>query len=243
MPILLLDIGNTRSKAAIAELKTFTPIKNIDQFSAKQWQLMVLKHRLSHYFAGNVNTDEHPTLRIVSKLLKPISFSGSLKLPFVNRYRQKSLGQDRIAIAAAVSDLYPHKNVLVISCGTCITYDILNKDNEYLGGAISPGLQMRFYALHDYTARLPLVTHPMLPPMTGDTTNRSIQSGVIWGIVGEMNYRISEYRKKYKNIIVILSGGDARFFEPLLNSKIFTHENLVLHGLHSILKLNYPKLA
>jgi type III pantothenate kinase len=244
MPALLFDIGNTRTKVALLASNKLTLLyngtHNIQENKIDTW---IKRHKPDVLFISNVNKLKLPFIKYAAVHIKTVKWGKQLSMPYQNKYTGKTLGQDRMAMAAAAMALFPGENVLVISCGTCITYDFVNHKKEYLGGAISPGMQMRFKALHEMTARLPLIKNYSVGNILGNSTQESIQSGVMNGIVGEINYAIQHYRKIYGNIKIILSGGDARYFEPHLNYKIFATENLVLQGLQRILKHNYPTLV
>ena len=150
----------------------------------------------------------------------------------------KTLGVDRIALASAAIQKYPKKNVLVIDAGTCITFDFISKDKEYLGGAISPGIQMRYKALHNFTAKLPLLDSGELTSFIGFDTESSIHSGVLNGVCNELDGVINQYSKKFRDLTVVLTGGDTNFLAKQLKSVIFAHPNFVLEGLHTILNYN-----
>nr|WP_302180099.1 type III pantothenate kinase [Chryseosolibacter indicus] len=163
----------------------------------------------------------------------------TLPLPLTNLYKTPAtLGVDRIAGVAGGKQLFPFNNCLVIDAGTCITFDFIDKDGNYRGGAISPGLRMRFQAVHTFTARLPLISPIETPELIGDSTETCIQSGVINGLVAELDGIIEQYRMKFGDLQVILCGGDARFFENKLKASIFASPDLVLVGLNSILIYN-----
>ena len=123
----------------------------------------------------------------------------------------------------------------MIDAGTCITYDFITKQCEYLGGAISLGIQMRYKALHEFTAKLPLLEPNELQNFIGVDTNTSIHSGVINGVSNEIDGIIKQYQKKYQELTVVLTGGDTYFLSKQLKSVIFAHPNFVLEGLHTIL--------
>src|SRR5690606_6792967 len=143
-----------------------------------------------------------------------------------------TLGKDRLAGAVAGAHLYPGKNVLIIDAGTAITYDMVHSMNQYVGGSISPGINMRFKALHTFTKRLPLYEPTMYDKLTGTDTYQSIMSGVMVGARAEMDGIINEYEQKYQSLITILTGGDAIYFDKKLKSNIFATSNLVLSGLN-----------
>jgi type III pantothenate kinase len=163
-------------------------------------------------------------------------------VPIVNRYQSpETLGKDRLAVVVAAAGLYPAKSCLVIDAGTCITYDIIDQDKNYFGGSISPGMQLRFKALNTFTSRLPLVPHGNFEGLTGTTTGESIQSGVINGIVAEIDGIIDQYKVNFPGLMILVTGGDMNFFAKKLKSNIFAVPNLVLIGLNEILKYNFEK--
>ena len=168
-----------------------------------------------------------------------VELNSKTTIPFVNLYATPhTLGLDRIALVAASVKQFPYSNTLIIDAGTCITYDFVNANNEYLGGAISPGISMRYRALHNLTANLPLLNKEVPKSLTGDSTANSIHSGVVNGVLNEIDGNIETYRKKYSNLTVILTGGDANFLSEQLKSSIFANSNILLEGLNYILQIN-----
>ena len=145
---------------------------------------------------------------------------------------------DRIAGIVGAYSVFPGENVLVIDAGTAITYDLLNRKGDYLGGNISPGLNMRYKALHFYTGKLPLLQSAEDPPFIGEDTNSAIHAGVQNGLVMEMQAYINRLEEEYKNIKIILTGGDANFFDRKLKNPIFVFSNLLSIGLNFILNYN-----
>ena len=133
---------------------------------------------------------------------------------------------------------YPDKNVLIIDAGTCVTYDFITAKNEYLGGAISPGIRMRYNSLHNLTANLPLLETKSPQNLIGNSTPESIHSGIINGILKELDGIVKEYEKKYQDLTVILTGGDTKFLSKQLKSSIFANSNFLLEGLNFILQFN-----
>jgi len=161
-------------------------------------------------------------------------------IPLINRYRTPdTLGYDRIAAAVGAYTIYPEKNVLVIDAGTAITYDLVTGGGEYMGGNISPGMAIRFKSLNKYTNRLPLL-EPSIeePPLLGSSTKEAIQSGVINGILFELDGFIGDVSRLHPELKVVLTGGDAKYFEGKLKSSIFVDLNLNLIGLNRILEHN-----
>ncbi|RKF04413.1 type III pantothenate kinase [Tenacibaculum lutimaris] len=237
---LIIDVGNTRVKVAVNEIDT---IKEVFVFEKEkiitELKKIVSKFSVSNAIVSSVASFTEKEQQEITTLLKPIFLTSDTKVPFVNKYKTpKTLGVDRIALASAAVKMYPNKNVLVLDAGTCITYDFVTKKGEYLGGAISPGIQMRYKALHEFTAKLPLLEPSKLESFIGVDTNTSIHSGVINGISKEIDGIIKQYQKKYSDLTVVLTGGDTYFLSKQLKSVIFAHPNFVLEGLHTILTHN-----
>jgi type III pantothenate kinase len=160
-------------------------------------------------------------------------------LPIRNSYQSpETLGRDRIAAAVAGYFLFAGRDVLVINTGTAITYDLINSAGEYLGGSISPGMNMRFRALHTFSGKLPLITYSAQSDLTGKDTTGSILSGVIHGITAEVEGVAERYREQYPDLKIVFSGGDMEYFVNRLKISIFAFPNIVIYGLHKILQFN-----
>jgi pantothenate kinase, type III len=163
-------------------------------------------------------------------------------LPIANLYETpETLGKDRIAAAVGANELFPDQNVLVIDAGTAITYDFVSAENQYLGGNISPGLQMRFKALNQFTDKLPLVDSSAYFSEIGKNTKEAIRGGVQNGILFEIEKTIELFSGKYEDLQVILTGGDAAFLSQLIDADVLVHLNLTLIGLNRILEFNSAK--
>lgn len=166
-------------------------------------------------------------------------------LPIINAYKTpETLGNDRIANAVSAFTAFPNQNTLTIDLGTCIKFDFINANNEYLGGSISPGLKMRFNALHTLTDNLPLIDDVEINQLIGTDTTSSIQVGVCQGMIGEITNMIRQYEKKYDKLNIILTGGDLRWFldiEMSQKNSIFADEFHTLKGLNTILDYNVQK--
>ena len=154
--------------------------------------------------------------------------------------KPETIGADRLALTAAAVYYYPTYNNLVIGMGSCITYNFINKYHEFIGGAISPGLEMRLKALNYYTAKLPLIKPDSNVPLIGYDTNTNILSGVVLGMAKEMDGFIEAYREKYRNINVLLTGGDIVYLASHLKNKIFADPDLIFKGLYAISEVNNP---
>jgi type III pantothenate kinase len=234
---IIVDYGNSSAKVGI-----FDQDRLERQFSFSTAE--ELKHFLENYSAENIiissvarNAEEIATWPTHVK--RKIILNSKLPLPITIKYATpETLGVDRIAGICGAHQKFPGEPCLVIDAGTCITYDFINHNREFLGGAISPGMMMRFQAVHTFTSKLPLVNRPEKVVLIGDSTETCIQSGVINGIVEELNGTITRYQTEFDGLRVILCGGDARFFENKLKGPIFAVPELVLSGLNSILNYN-----
>ncbi|MEI8059819.1 MAG: type III pantothenate kinase [Ferruginibacter sp.] len=152
--------------------------------------------------------------------------------------KPETIGADRLALSAAAVHYYPGKNNLVIGMGSCITYNFINQYHQFMGGSISPGMEMRFKALQVFTAKLPLVETAWNFPIIGYDTKTNIQSGVIAGIAYEMDGFIDEYASKYSNFNVVLTGGDSGYFARRLKNRIFADSNFLFKGLYALSETN-----
>ena len=240
---LCFDFGNTRLKCAVfagKELKEVLVLENdapdtvtaiLDQY---QPQKAILSSVIKH----------HPDLE--SLLTERTNFhklGHTSKLPFTTPVgKPETIGADRLAICAAAVDLFPNQHNLAIGLGTCITYNYINKSHEFLGGSISPGMTMRFKAMHEQTALLPLVEPDHHFPLIGFDTKTNLQSGVIMGMAKEIDGIIDAYALKFNNFNVLLTGGDMAFFVPHLKNRIFADPYLIFKGLYAICEHNTTQI-
>jgi type III pantothenate kinase len=231
---LVIDEGNTRIKVArfnrneLLEVRVF---KSREDVLAWVSTLPIEALILSTVQATVWDMNKLETIPFILEL------NTSTPLPIQIPY--STMGTDRIASACGASVLYPSNTCLVFDTGTCLTHSILTSEKKLLGGSISPGLQMRFKALHHFTGRLPLIDKSQdLPETTGKNTPEAIQSGVILGMVAEISYIIQHYHTKHPDLIVLMTGGDATYFEKTLKEPIFVLPELTLIGLNSILQHN-----
>jgi type III pantothenate kinase len=148
--------------------------------------------------------------------------------------KAETIGADRLALCAAAVHLFPKSNNLIIGLGTCITYNFINRQHQFLGGAISPGLEMRFKSMHAHTALLPLVKMDWNFPLIGYDTKTNLLSGVAMGIAKELDGTIEAYNEKFEHLNVLLTGGDTLHFAPLLKKQIFADPHLIFKGLYAI---------
>jgi len=200
--------------------------------------------------------DEHPQLnQAILSSVKPvddeilqflsenfdlfIELDHQTELPIKNLYETpETLGKDRIAAAVGANEFFPDQNLLIIDAGTAITYDLVSEKNEFIGGNISPGLQMRFKALNQFTGKLPLVSYSDEFQNIGRNTTEAIRAGVQNGILYEIAQTIELFNKNYQNLQIVMTGGDSIFFDKKLNYTIFVHFNITLIGLNRILEYN-----
>ena len=175
----------------------------------------------------------------IQGLFSLVFLSQATEVPFINEYVTKNtLGVDRMALASAAVLKYPNSNVLVVDAGSCITYDFINDQGVFKGGSISLGIAMRYKALSQFTDKLPLLSPIENISITGNTTERAIHSGVINGVVVEINGIIEEYKLQYEKLTVVLTGGDTNFLAKRLKNGIFANPNFLLEGLNNILIQN-----
>jgi type III pantothenate kinase len=204
-------------------------------------QEILNRFNIVHSIISNVRNTANNLENLLSTSTNFYQLNEQILLPFQNLYATPTtLGKDRMALIAAACNLFPQQNVLVVDMGTCITYDVVTADKKYFGGAISPGLNMRFKALNQFTGNLPLVeiTENEKPNLIGDSTINSIKSGVYNGVKTELEGIIASYNKQYENIQVVLTGGNAEMFDLESKNRIFADKFFLLKGLNEILEYN-----
>jgi len=242
---LVLDLGNTYGKMAVCEGKQVIESAMYEKINGREISYFHTRYKdLKGVIISSVGNDPREMIDYLSNLFPIcVELDHQTPLPLDNQYRTpETLGYDRIAAAVGAYTIYPGKSVLVIDAGTAITYDLVTPQGAYLGGNISPGLEVRFKALNKYTNRLPLLERPVeLPPMLGATTREAMEAGIVNGIMFEMDGFIEAIGQKHPNLQVVLTGGDAKYFANKLKSSIFVDLNLNLIGLNRILEHNAPE--
>jgi type III pantothenate kinase len=233
--ILTIDVGNTRIKGAVFEdgklLEGFSFMK-ID-LSKKISTILNKYKKITRLVVSSVGNIEKQYFLSFDHLVKVHFVSHEDPFPFVNGYATpQTLGIDRMVLAAGATLRFPNQNRLVIDVGTCVTYDFIDENDNYLGGAIAPGLRLRYEVLHNYTAKLPLLTLESPKHFIGKSTSESLHSGVVNGFVYEIDGFINEYKSKYSNFIIILTGGDTEFLAKRLKNTIFANSNFLLESLN-----------
>ena len=236
---IVVDIGNSRIKVA-----QFKNDQLLNVFFYNKDNIINELDKLP-FKTGIISNVGNNKLRqkLLTSFPNLVLMSHELNLPIAIKYKSAdSLGHDRIANAVGAYNTFPNKNNLVIDVGTCITYDFINKSNEYLGGSISPGFNLRMKALSSFTENLPRVNFKIKStPLIGTNTEESMESGVINGTINEIIQNISEYEQLHPEINVILTGGDTTFIKSIVSTKknsIFADENLTLKGLNTVLIYN-----
>ena len=244
MANLVIDIGNSRTKFAIFHERNLWQTRQIVKFDLDQLNQILDNHKITHSIVSSVN-DEILNLENLLKIrTKYIRFSARVKAGVTNKYKSpETLGLDRLAGVIGAKALFPDRNCLVIDAGTCITYDAVDVDGIYEGGSISPGLKMRLQAMHKFTGRLPEIELSDYSDWRGYDTSTAMLSGVLNGSTEEVKGMIEIYRLKYPELLVILCGGDAIFFDSRLKNSIFAHTlktepDLVLLGLNEVIDKN-----
>ncbi len=238
---LVLDAGNTSVKAAVYQNDTLQEKLVFPKENFLQELEKIFKHypQITHSILSEVTIIDEKVIFQLEKATDFLRLSRDTHMPFENEYHTPhSLGLDRVALVAAAVDQFPKKNVLIIDAGTCITYDLKTAKEKYLGGAISPGLQMRFKSLHKFTANLPLVSAKPDVDLIGKTTESSIQSGIINGLKMELKGVVETYASEFEDLTVIFTGGDSQLLSIPTKNSIFANSNFLLEGLNFILEFN-----
>lgn len=238
---LVVDIGNTLVKYAVFNKRELV----VDERSAPEAYVPKIKEFFGRYpqienailsTVGNLDQKHYKVLSLFSEVHL---LSHRSKMPFKNRYATPhTLGMDRIALAAGAICHNPKGNTLVIDMGTCITYDMVTASGDYLGGAISPGVEMRYRAMHDQTAKLPLLQVEFPSDFIGNTTALSMHSGVVQGILHELEGTIAQYNDRFEHVTVMLTGGNSHVFSKGVKSSVIVLPQLLLRGLNFLLECN-----
>ncbi|WKN32630.1 type III pantothenate kinase [Porifericola rhodea] len=241
MENLVIDIGNTFAKAGLflhgklEHTYSHLPLQEVPT--------LIGKKSYNGLIISSVSSQLEDIIKVDEKDAQVIFLNANTPLPFINTYQTpRTLGTDRIAAIAGAIALFPDRPVLAIDAGTCITYDVADGKKNYLGGNISPGLQMRAKAMHTFTARLPLVHVEQAEaahiPLIGYNTQTALQSGALFGTQAEITQMIRMYADKFRNLEVVLCGGDADLLSQGIDVAHTTVPELILIGLNRILEYN-----
>lgn len=236
-PDLVIDIGNTRTKAALfvgGSVLRHGILGDNDPHSLEAWVADARPARVAMASSG-----EEPAALVnyLQQLASVKRITGESPSPLGSAYSTPhTLGTDRLANAVALWRMFPQRASMAIDLGTCITYDVVNEGGIYRGGVISPGVRMRSEAMHRHTARLPLVTVNGMPPLLGTDTTGALQSGTYHGVLAELHGFTRACRQQWPHMAVVLTGGDAPLFVAALGTRIFADPLLTLRGLHALLE-------
>jgi type III pantothenate kinase len=239
--LLAIDVGNTRIKAGVFKNNILLEQLdfNNDQLHSRIGILLQLYPKIETIIVASVGNIEKKDVLFFENKVSIIFISHESKFPFQNLYATPTtLGIDRMLLAAGAVLTFPAQNRLIIDVGTCITYDFVDKKNNYLGGSISPGIRLRYEALHQQTAKLPLLTKKYPENRIGNSTQESIHSGVVNGIIYEIDGFIEEFTSQYDKFIIILTGGDTEFLAKRLKNTIFANSNFLLESLNQTFQYN-----
>lgn len=235
--LLVVDIGNTRTKVALFENNRIIEIHILERENFLKNFKKILKKfdSLPKIVLSSVGKLETTTLKWLQQHTDLLEITSKTTLPFQNNYSTpQTLGIDRMVLAAGATLQYPNQNRLIIDAGTCVTYDFVSKENHYLGGAISPGIHLRYQSLNTYTAKLPLLQLQEPADLIGNSTAESIHSGVVNGLTAEIDQLIDLYLARFQDLTIILTGGDGVFLAKRLKNTIFAHSNFLLESLNSL---------
>jgi len=241
---LVIDIGNSLTKVAMFDAGEIMQTICMEELSIAQLgDLKRIYPGLNQAILSSVADVDKELLKVLKKEYDFfIEFDHQTAIPIENLYESKeTLGLDRLAAAVGGTSLFPGKELLVIDAGTAITFDVIDKNNRFLGGNISPGLKTRFRSLHKYTKKLPEIERADQWTIIGKTTEEAIRAGVQNGMIFEIDGMIDHVRKDWPECQVILTGGDLFFFDKKLKNTIFVKFEITLIGLNRILEYNVEK--
>ncbi len=240
---LCIDWGNTLVKASVFNNDQIVVSKS---FSEAEAEMVLNELIVSNSPSKAILSVVVDNAILIEQMLKEkvknfVKLDSRTTLPIINAYTTAgTLGTDRVALATAAYMLNPGKNTLVIGLGTCITYDFIQKNRTFRGGAIAPGLQMRLKAMHTFTNKLPEVSAEGELLLLGYDTETCMRSGAVFGMVAEIDGMYKEFESQYPDFNAVLTGGDAPFFASKLKNKIFADPDLLMKGLNLILNYNVP---
>jgi type III pantothenate kinase len=242
---LCFDFGNTRLKCGVFNNASLREVVSLADGSPGTIEALLTKYAPVKTILSSVIDHDAAIESLLAAKTSYHKLSAQTILPFTTPVgKPETIGTDRLALAAAAVYFHPGKNNLVIALGSCVTYNFINKYNMFIGGGISPGLEMRFKSLHTFTAKLPLTQPDLVAewwnfPLIGYDTRTNILSGVLMGLAAELDGIIESYHEKFNNINVVLTGGDVPYFARHLKNRIFTEPDFLFKGLYAISQANY----
>ncbi len=236
---LCFDFGNTRLKAAIFINDTMSETIYLENDTEQTIESIIAKYQPQKTILSSVINHNQGIEALLGAKTIFHKLSVNTKINFTTPVgKPETIGADRLALVSAAVHFYPNKNNLIIGLGSCITYNFVNQQHEFLGGGISPGMNMRFKSMHDYTALLPLEKETWNFPLIGYDTRTNLQSGVLNGMAAEIEGIVERYANKFDNFNVVLTGGNSSYFAGQLKSRIFADHNFLFKGLYALSELN-----
>ena len=239
--VLVIDVGNSFVKTAVYNDNSQINFQILDATTifGELEKLLQQFAKINTVVIASVGTLDFEDFKAKHPQILFFMISIQSKFPFQNLYATPAtLGIDRMVLAAGAVFQFPKKNRLIIDAGTCVTYDFVDENNNYLGGAISPGIRLRYEALHQHTSKLPLLNREIPESSIGNSTNKAIHSGVVNGIGFEIEGFVSDFKLNFKNFIIILTGGDADFLAKQLKKPIFANSNFLVESLNQLFQYN-----
>jgi type III pantothenate kinase len=234
MNTLCIDIGNTRTKIAVCNGAMQPQVEVVSKENIYD-KIIALKATCTRVVLSTVKLTDEKLIALLQSFPEFVEVAHTIKLPIKITYdTPETLGKDRIGLACAAAQQFPKGNTLIIALGTCITYNFINEHAQFLGGGISPGLQMRLKAMQHFTDKLPLVSLQKDIALLGTSTETSLQSGAFYGFVHEIEGTIAAYAHQYSKFNVVLTGGDMPQVATHLKSQIFADQNFLFSGLYTI---------
>lgn len=241
---LIVDIRNSRTRFSVFNRGEILITVPVNEFDPEHLDVIFEEHPdLENVIVLSEEELQENLRAAFSERFKSfIEFNESTPLPVEIAFNTgEYFRKDRVAAITGINELFPDTNILLIEAGKTILYDFVDEENKYLGGSISPGLEMRFRSLHQFTAHLPLVEPFDFNKLIGATIEESILAGVQNGIVYEIESVINTFKDFYDNLKVIITGRGAAFFDKKLKNSFFVHYNLTAIGLNRILEYNVNK--
>ena len=239
MNTLCFDFGNTRLKAALFQNSKLIEIFIFENDGAEIIGSVLKNFDIQKTILSSVIDHDPEIENLLSSKTKFHKLNHLSRLPFTTPVgKPETIGADRLALSAAAVYFFPKQHNLVIGMGSCITYNFINADHEFLGGGISPGMEMRMKSLNQFTAKLPIVKPDGNVPLVGYDTVTNILSGVVMGMANEIDGFINAYKERYGNFNVHLTGGDLVYLAPHLKNQIFADPELIFKGLYAISEVN-----
>ncbi|MBQ2703535.1 MAG: type III pantothenate kinase [Alistipes sp.] len=241
---LIVDIGNTATKIAVMDSNnTVVAYRRVEHFTAEMAAALLDEYpSIDKAIVASTGAEDERVWRVLrARVDYFLEFTSTTDVPLKNGYKTpETLGADRLAAAVGAQECYGRSNMLIVDFGTAITYDLVT-DGVFRGGNISLGVAARFRALHEYTERLPLCEPTDEKLEFGRSTREAVEQGVMSGIEYETEGYIADFCKKYDNLCIIFTGGDAKNFANRIKNTIFADCNLTLIGLNRILEYNATK--